>query len=115
MLGIRPENMHDAALAPSRPASIIPLPVELREELGSEVHVHCSTEAGGTAPMSRWARPRMATAPRPRTMAPAGAPPDAGRPLDPRTAIREGQPAALHVDLAALHFFDPATGESLRG
>jgi hypothetical protein len=35
--------------------------------------------------------------------------------LDPRTAIQPGGPARLHVDLAALHFFDPATGESLRG
>jgi ABC-type sugar transport system ATPase subunit len=35
--------------------------------------------------------------------------------LDPRTEIREGQQAALHVDTTALHFFDPETGESLRG
>ena len=35
--------------------------------------------------------------------------------LDPRTAIREGQPARVHVDLLSLHFFDPETGDSLRG
>jgi hypothetical protein len=34
--------------------------------------------------------------------------------LDPRTAIREGQPAQVHVDLGSLHFFDPDTGDSLR-
>ena len=35
--------------------------------------------------------------------------------LDPRTTIREGQTARVHVDLSSLHFFDPETGESLRG
>ena len=35
--------------------------------------------------------------------------------LDPRTAIREGQRAQVHVDLESLHFFDPDTGHSLRG
>ena len=116
VLGIRPENLHDAALAHEPdPASIINLAVELREELGSEVNVHCATEAGGTAPVVPLGPVADGDA--------AGAEDDGApvrRPmlvarLDPRTAIREGQTAALHVDLAALHFFDPATGESLRG
>ena len=34
--------------------------------------------------------------------------------LDPRTAIRAGEHARVHVDLDSLHFFDPATGDSLR-
>ena len=34
--------------------------------------------------------------------------------LDPRTAIREGERARIHVDLDSLHFFDPDTGDSLR-
>ncbi len=116
VLGIRPENLHDAALAHEPdPASIISLPVELREELGSEVNVHCATVAGGTAPVVPLG---------PVADGDAAEAEDDGAPvrrpmlvarLDPRTAIREGQTAALHVDLAALHFFDPATGESLRG
>ena len=42
ILGIRPENLEDAALVPgAAPGSVLDLPVQLREELGSEVHVHC--------------------------------------------------------------------------
>src|SRR5260370_37917619 len=42
VLGIRPENLEDASLEhDADPESVIELPVELREELGSEVHVHC--------------------------------------------------------------------------
>jgi multiple sugar transport system ATP-binding protein len=107
VLGIRPESLRDAALArDADPAAILELPVELREELGSEVHVHCSAGAGTALPADA-----------------AGGEPDvvaAGRSalvarLDPRTAIRPGGPARLHVDLDALHFFDPASGASLRG
>ncbi len=34
--------------------------------------------------------------------------------MDPRTTLREGERARIHVDLAALHFFDPETGATLR-
>jgi hypothetical protein len=34
--------------------------------------------------------------------------------MDPRTTLTENQTAKVHVDLSALHFFDPDTGESLR-
>jgi multiple sugar transport system ATP-binding protein len=120
VLGIRPENLHDAALAHEPdPASIIHLPVELREELGSEVNVHCSTEAGGTVPIVALGPVDDGDGTEDEDEdeddgAPVRRPMLVAR-LDPRTAIREGQSAALHVDLAALHFFDPATGESLRG
>ena len=35
--------------------------------------------------------------------------------MDPRTTLGVGDRARVHMDLAALHFFDPATGASLRG
>ena len=35
--------------------------------------------------------------------------------MDPRTTLQVGERARVKVDLAALHFFDPATGASLRG
>ena len=34
--------------------------------------------------------------------------------MDPRTTLRESESAKVHVDLAALHFFDPETGATLR-
>jgi multiple sugar transport system ATP-binding protein len=111
VLGIRPENLHDAALVHQPdPQAIINLPVELREELGSEVHVHCSTDSSsgpalGPVEDAETAEDEAAPVRRPMLVAR----------LDPRTDIREGQSAALHVDTTALHFFDPETGESLRG
>jgi multiple sugar transport system ATP-binding protein len=106
VLGIRPENLDDATLVHDPdPESVIELPVELREELGSEVHVHC-----GVPPVD--------------TKAPVAGPADAGAAealrktllvarMDPRTTVREGEAAKIAVDVAALHFFDPDTGERI--
>jgi hypothetical protein len=33
--------------------------------------------------------------------------------MDPRTAVREGEAAKVAVDLSALHFFDPDTGQRI--
>ena len=98
--------MPDAA-----PESVLDVTVELREELGAEVNAHCTV---GVAPV------QVAG------VAIGDAEPDAAEieevpqipaivaRLDPRTKIREGQPARVYVDLGSLHFFDPDTGDSLR-
>jgi multiple sugar transport system ATP-binding protein len=107
VVGIRPENLDDATLVHSPdPESVIELPTELREELGSEVHVHCAipaidikgqvaepVDAEGTAETLR------------KTLLVAR--------MDPRTTVREGETAKIAVDLAALHFFDPDTGDRI--
>jgi multiple sugar transport system ATP-binding protein len=117
ILGIRPEHLEDAALVPdASPGSVIDARVELREELGSEVDLHC--RLGGVAPLHPGA--------------PDGEPAADGADvdtdvdvvagvaativarIDPKTTLREGESAKMHVDLAALHFFDPETGTSLR-
>jgi len=113
--------------------------VELREELGSEVDLHCAV---GVAPLhlaglgedeadeapagTAAAGPEAAAGAGP---AAAGDPPGLAVPggsvpsalaativacVDPRTTLQVGERARLKVDLAALHFFDPATGASLR-
>jgi ABC-type sugar transport system ATPase subunit len=47
--GIRPEHLEDASLArDAAPGSVIEVTVELREELGSEVDLHCAV---GVAPL----------------------------------------------------------------
>jgi multiple sugar transport system ATP-binding protein len=107
VLGIRPENLDDATLVHGPdPESVIELPTELREELGSEVHVHCAIPAVGIKGQ-------------------VAAPVDAGGAaetlrktllvarMDPRTTVREGETAKIAVDLAALHFFDPDTGDRI--
>jgi multiple sugar transport system ATP-binding protein len=102
VLGIRPENMRDAALArDADPQAVLHLPVKLREELGSEVQVHCGIGAaahlsgGGEAEDVRSLATMVAR-------------------MDPGTAIKEGDVARVLVDAGALHFFDPATGDSIR-
>jgi len=111
IFGIRPENLEDAALVPdATPGSVLDVQVELREELGSEVDVHCRV---GVEPL----HPVAAEEPEDPDAAE-----DEVQPLsaaivarmDPRTTLAESQTAKVHVDLSALHFFDPETGESLR-
>jgi multiple sugar transport system ATP-binding protein len=144
VLGIRPEHLEDASLArDAAPGSVIEVTVELREELGSEVDLHCAVGvaplhpaglgddepgadgaaggAGGAVGTEGAAGAGQAgsTDP-PGTAAPAGpvasalAATIAAR-MDPRTTLQVGERARVQVDLAALHFFDPETGASLRG
>jgi multiple sugar transport system ATP-binding protein len=136
VFGIRPEHMEDASLSgDATSGSVLDVSVELREELGSEVDLHCAVgvaplhparlgddEAGEAGDVAHTADPERAAA-----AAEAGNPgppgPDApGSTLastivarmDPRTTLQVGERAQVKVDLAAVHFFDPATGASLR-
>jgi multiple sugar transport system ATP-binding protein len=101
VLGIRPEHLHDAAMAGGDASyPVIELPIRLREELGSEVHVHCAI--GAAAHVSDGVSDDV------RSLATLVAR------MDPRTAIAEGETTAIAVDTSELQFFDPATGESIR-
>jgi multiple sugar transport system ATP-binding protein len=104
VLGIRPEHLADASLAPSGAnganGSVIELPISLREELGSEVHVH---GAIGTA-----AHVASGEGDDVHSLATLVAK------MDPRTAIAVGQVAAIAVNVDQLHFFDRQSGESIR-
>jgi ABC-type sugar transport system ATPase subunit len=172
VLGIRPEHLEDASLARgAAPGSVIDVTVELREELGSEVDLHCAvgvaplhpaglggdemdadgvaggvgavsagaaagsegTEgAAGTGPAHIADPPSAAATADPPGAEPTADPPGAAPPaapagpvpsalaativarMDPRTTLQVGERARVQVDLAALHFFDPETGTSLR-
>ncbi len=96
VLGIRPEHLHDAAIAGG---PVIKLPVRLREELGSEVQVHGAI--GTAAHVSADAADDL------RSLATIVAR------MDPRTKIAEGETAEIAVDTAELQFFDPASGDSI--
>ena len=101
VLGIRPEHLSDASLLrDADPAAVLELPVRLREELGSDVQIHCGIGAiahtydGAAQDVTSLA-----------TMVAR---------MDPQTALAEGQDARVHVETARLHFFDPATGLASR-
>jgi multiple sugar transport system ATP-binding protein len=103
VLGIRPEHMADAALAGDfgdAARRVIELPIRLREELGAEVHVRAAI--GDAAHAGDGAADDV------RSLATIVAR------LDPRSTITEGQVAAIAVNAAEMHFFEPQTGASLR-
>jgi multiple sugar transport system ATP-binding protein len=106
IVGIRPEDLEDAALADGA-APRLRGQVELRESLGSEVLVHFRSEArpAVTEQTRELARDtgedRVAAADRPARLV--------GR-FSPRTRVFEGDAIEVAVDPAALHFFDPQTG-----
>ncbi|HEY9244315.1 MAG TPA: sn-glycerol-3-phosphate ABC transporter ATP-binding protein UgpC [Streptosporangiaceae bacterium] len=113
VLGIRPEHLEDAALVPgAAPASVLDVTVELREELGAEVNAHCTV---GAPPVQVAGVAIGDTEPDAAEIEEVPQIPALIARLDPRTAIREGHRARISVDLSSLHFFDPDTGESLRG
>jgi multiple sugar transport system ATP-binding protein len=93
ILGIRPEDIEDAAfVADATPERTLMTVCGLREALGAEVLVHFPvTTAAADEPLGDTAAIFVAR-------------------LHPQTAAREGNPLRLVVDTRRLHFFDPASG-----
>jgi multiple sugar transport system ATP-binding protein len=90
VLGIRPEDIEDAAFAPEAPPErTLTTVCTLREALGSEVLVHFPVASGAAGEVTFVAR------------------------VHPQTAAREGEPLRLVVDTSRLHFFDPRSGAAL--
>ena len=113
ILGLRPEHIEDAALAGAAPADRrLRGTVELTEALGSEVVAHISIDAKPalTEDVRELAQDigeeiEDETAAEGRTTL-------VGR-IGARSNLRAGETAELVVDMAALHFFDPATGAGI--
>lgn len=117
VLGIRPEHLEDAELAPDRDESrCLRGEVVLREELGAEIMVHFKIDAtpahtedvrelvqdiGDERAVQRAAEERRETL-------------VVGR-FGARTGVRIGERAAVAVDTRGLHFFDPDTGAGIYG
>jgi multiple sugar transport system ATP-binding protein len=111
VLGIRPEDLEDAALAKDVPTDRrIEGKVELTEALGSEIMAHFTVDAPpaltedvrelaqdlGAEHTVEGAEEQSHT-----TMV--------GR-FDPRSKVKEGEIAQVAVDTRGLHFFDPESG-----
>ncbi|HEY1316821.1 MAG TPA: sn-glycerol-3-phosphate ABC transporter ATP-binding protein UgpC [Gaiella sp.] len=114
VLGIRPEDLEDAAVVrDSHPDRVISVVCEIREDMGSEVYAHFNVPADPVATRevvealvveAEDEEARMAA-----ERARGGGVAFIAR-LERTTEARERQPLALEVDVTRLHFFDPETG-----
>jgi multiple sugar transport system ATP-binding protein len=102
-VGIRPEDMEDAAIARSvHDGARLTATVELRESLGSEVLAYFGVDAAGVMPGDANGSDLEGPG---RSLFVAR--------LNARTQAAEGAPIELAVDTAALHFFDTTTGVAI--
>jgi multiple sugar transport system ATP-binding protein len=118
ILGIRPEDMEDAAILTGAPDDQrITSTVDLREALGSEVLVHFTVNApivmhehtrelavdvGAEALEDLEEKARASQS-------------EFVAQLSPRTKVKEGDKLEVVVDTNRFHFFDPETGLGIYG
>ena len=110
--GIRPEELHDAALERDAPEDRrLRMRVQLREALGSEVIVHAriAAQAAKTEQIEELAQDLGVS-----TLDGGGGDGASettivGR-LSPHSEVRQGETTEVVVDTRELHFFDPETG-----
>ncbi|MCQ3806748.1 MAG: sn-glycerol-3-phosphate ABC transporter ATP-binding protein UgpC [Acidimicrobiaceae bacterium] len=105
VVGIRPEDLEDAAVAPDHPADQrISAKIEVREALGAETLMHFSIAAPTVDSGDPDALDELGEE-------------DTGRctaRFSAATRARVGDQIEINVDTDHLHFFDPATHEAIR-
>jgi multiple sugar transport system ATP-binding protein len=117
VLGIRPEDIDDPALVSAGAEdSTLPVTVDLREAMGSEVFVHFNVNAPPV--LTEDTRELAADAGEEGLLQLSQLGQDGETTsfiarMSPRTGAREGQPMQVYVDTRGLHFFDLETGEAI--
>ena len=116
VVGIRPEDMEDAALVADAPADRrLPAMVELREALGSDVVIHFTVSAPpavGEDVRELAVDVGKEVLEKVEKTAARGEANVIAR-LNPRTHVQKGDRIELVVDTARLHFFDPDDGSGV--
>ncbi len=111
VVGLRPEDIEDAALAPDSPADRrLHTTTSLVEALGSEIIIHFPLDVEPFEIMDQEFEGEDAV---------ATATDETGNyiyvaKINPRSGARMHQPIELAVDTGRLHFFDPGSGLSIR-
>ncbi len=109
-LGIRPEDLEDAALSDAPAGSRLPVTVDLREDMGSEIFLHFSVSAPHVATDD--VKDAVETEDGVAALEnPAGTPFVAR--VDRESLAREGDRIEVAVDTRMLHFFDLETGAAI--
>jgi multiple sugar transport system ATP-binding protein len=109
-LGIRPEDLEDAALSDARSPARLPVTVDLREDMGAEIFLHFSVDAKHveTEILKEAVEAEGGVEALPETR---------GTPFVARvgreSTAREGERVEVAVDTRMLHFFDLDTGEAI--
>ena len=115
VVGIRPEDIEDAAIHSDSPADRrIMTSVNLREALGSEVLVHFTVEVPPVLTDDTRELARDAGAAELEHDRHEGRSTFVAR-LSPRTEAQERADIELVVDTSRMHFFDPDNGSSIEG
>ena len=109
VLGIRPEDMDDAAVVDGPDGTTLDSVADLVEAMGADVMVHFPIDAEQARTEEHETLDRESG----RMRAAGGGALLVGR-FSPRTRIFEGQPITVRVDTEGLHFFDRGTGLSIR-
>ena len=115
VLGIRPEDIEDAAvLGESDPERVLSVVCDIREDMGSEVVVRFNVDADPAATREVVEALAVEDVEDEEARLAAARARGAGvvfvARLERTTEARERQPLTVQVDVTQLHFFDPGTG-----
>ena len=113
ILGIRPEDLEDAAIESGAPAEHrFPAVVDIREDMGSEIYLHFGVEAppvrGADVAAAVGAEAIEATEGRHASTGRCSPPASTGS-----RGPRKGQPVELVVNTRRLHFFETESGRGI--
>jgi multiple sugar transport system ATP-binding protein len=109
ILGVRPEDLEDAAFSGEVPADrLLSAQVDIREDMGSEVYIHF----GIAGKAVRGEDVRAAVGDEAAEVAEAKGNVWVAR-VDRDTKVQEEGKVELVVDTTRLHFFDPETGDAI--
>ena len=112
IMGIRPSDFEDAALGDATWPRL-PVTVGVTEELGTEIHVIFTIDAPPVEHAAITSAADSADAEDEAVTVLAGGKSLWTARVSSRSGARSGQPLELAVDTSRLHFFDPASGESI--
>jgi multiple sugar transport system ATP-binding protein len=113
IIGIRPEDLEDAALEPGAPADRrLKGRLELREALGSEIMAHFAIKAAHAETDETAELAADTGSEGPQIGVEENEAVVVGR-FSPRSRVAPGDEISTVVDTRALHFFDPSTGAGI--